>query len=72
MIWTVLGFVARVLGPILPFLAVWVARGQLARLRGKNEALEADQKADRRMDHADVSRGDADADDKWLRGRSKK
>lgn len=45
MIWTVLGFVARVLGPILPFLAVWVARGRHASLRGKNEALRSDNRA---------------------------
>jgi hypothetical protein len=62
MIWGVLSLLARVLGPFLPFLATWVAAKQQARLKARNDALEADKAANERINHADVSRGNADAD----------
>lgn len=45
MIAALLSTLARLLGPILPFLAAWVASGRNARQRGKIEGLEADNKA---------------------------
>ena len=72
MIWGVLSLLARVLGHFLPFLATWVAAKQQARLKARNDALEADKAANERMSNADVSSGDADADREWLRKRSGK
>jgi len=44
-IWPILSLLARVLGPFLPFLATWVAAKRDARLKARNDALEADIKA---------------------------
>ena len=40
-----LSLLARLLGPILPFVAVWVAAKQSARLAAKNRTLETAVKA---------------------------
>ena len=40
-----LSLLARLLGPILPFVAVWVAAKQQARLAAKNRTLETAVKA---------------------------
>ena len=42
MIWPILSLLARFLGPFLPFLATWVAAKRDARLKARNDALEAD------------------------------
>lgn len=55
MIWPALSFIARILRPILPFLAVWVARGQLARQQAKSEALEGYRKTREKIDDAPVA-----------------
>lgn len=68
----ILSALARLLGPVLPFLATWVAAKRDAAQAAKNRGLEADRKADRRMDHAQVSSGDSDSDTEWLRRRSGK
>jgi len=45
MIAALLSTLARLLGPILPFLATWVAAKRDARQKAKIERLEADAKA---------------------------
>ena len=45
MIAAILSTLARLLGPILPFLATWVAGKRDARQKAKIEGLEADNKA---------------------------
>ena len=72
LILAILSALARLLGPVLPFLATWVAAKRDAAQAARNERLEADRKADRRMDNAQVSRGDSDADAQWLRNRSER
>lgn len=42
---TILIALARLLGPLLPFLAVWAAAKQQARLAAKNRTLETAVKA---------------------------
>ena len=69
---TVLLFIARLLGPLIPYLAVWAAAKRDSRQSAKLERLQADKEANERINHADVSRGDTDADRSWLRKRSGK
>ena len=69
---TILLFIARLLGPFIPYLAVWAAAKRDARQSRKIDRLEADKEANERMSHADISSGDADADREWLRKRSGK
>lgn len=45
MIWPILSFIARLLGPILPFFATWVAAKRDARQTAKIRGLEADNKS---------------------------
>lgn len=45
MIAAILSTLARLLGPILPFLAAWIAGKRDAAQRGKIRGLEADNKA---------------------------
>ena len=42
---TILLFIARLLGPFIPYLAVWAAAKRDSRLKARNDALEADIKA---------------------------
>lgn len=42
MIWPLLSALARLLGPILPFLATWVAAKRDARQKARIERLQAD------------------------------
>ena len=53
-------------------LGIFAAGKREGRLRAKTDALEADRKADRRMDNAEVSSGKPDDDREWLRKRSKR
>lgn len=53
-------------------LGIFAAGKREGRLRAKTDALEADRKADRRIDNADVSRGDTNSDRDWLHKRSKR
>jgi len=69
---TILLFIARLLGPFIPYLAVWAAAKRDARQSRKIDRLEADKAANERMNHASISSGDADADREWLRKRSGK
>lgn len=45
MIGPILSLIARLLGPFLPFFAIWVAAKRDARQKAKIEGLEADNKA---------------------------
>lgn len=54
----------------LAVLGAFFAGKREARRDADRKNLEADKDANRRMDQADVSRGDADADREWLRERS--
>jgi hypothetical protein len=65
-------YIAGAAVALLGILGSYMAGKRQGRLRAKSEALEADRKADRRMDDADVSHGDADADTAWLRDRAGK
>lgn len=69
---TILLFIARLLGPFIPYLAVWAAAKRDSRKSRKIDRLEADKSANERMTNADVSSGDTDADREWLRKRSGK
>ena len=69
---TILLFIARLLGPFIPYLAVWVAAKRDSRQSAKLKRMQADKEANERINHADVSRGNADADREWLRQRSSK
>lgn len=42
MIWPILSFIARLLGPILPFLATWIAARRDARQTARIDRLRAD------------------------------
>lgn len=68
----ILLFIARLLGPFIPYLAVWAAAKRDASQSRKIDRLEADKAANERMSRADISSGDADADREWLRKRSGK
>lgn len=70
MIWAaVLNALARLLGRVLPFMAVWVAARRDANQARKIEGLEDYAETRKRVDMADVSGGDAAADREWLRRR---
>ena len=68
MIWPILSALARLLGPILPFLATWVAAKRDSRQTGKIKGLQADMKAlkDRERIEDDI------ADDTGLVDRAKR
>lgn len=68
MIWPILSFIARLLGPILPFLATWVAAKRDARQTAKIRGLEADRKTRERMDNAEIL-DDPGLARRWLRER---
>jgi len=69
---TILLFIARLLGPLIPYLAVWAAAKRDSRQSAKLERMQADKEANERINHASISSGDADADREWLRKRSGK
>lgn len=48
---------------------VWFLGGQAARDRAHTEQLEADKATNERINDAEISTGDADADLEWLRER---
>lgn len=50
-------------------LGAFAAGKREARRDADRKNLEADRDANRRMDSADVSRGNADADREWLKNR---
>lgn len=60
MIAAILSFIARLLGPFLPFLATWVAAKRDARQTAKNKRLEADNDAlkDRERIEDDIDQDD--------------
>ena len=64
----ILSLLARLLGPILPFLATWVAAKRDSRQTGKIKGLQADMKAleDRERIEDDI------ADDTGLVDRAKR
>lgn len=72
--WLIPGWLRRAvlaLGALaLAVLGAFAAGKREARRDADRKNLEADNDANRRMDQADVSRGDADADREWLRERS--
>lgn len=68
MIWPILSFIARLLGPILPFFATWVAAKRDARQTAKIRGLEADRKTRERMDNAEIL-DDPGLARRWLRER---
>lgn len=72
--WLIPGWLRRAvlaLGALaLAVLGAFAAGKREARRDADRKNLEADKDANRRMDGADVSRGDADADREWLRERS--
>jgi hypothetical protein len=78
MIWGLLipGWLKRAalwaVGGLVAALGIFMAGKRAGGQAAKSRALEADRKADRRMDHADVSRGDSGADIEWLRKRADK
>ncbi len=57
---------------LLAVAGVFLAGKREGRQRAKSEAMEADRETDRRIDKADVSRGDPAADREWLRKRADK
>lgn len=68
MIAAILSTLARLLGPILPFLATWVAAKRDARQTAKIRGLEADRKTRERMDNAEIL-DDPGLARRWLRER---
>lgn len=68
---TLLIALARLLGPLLPFLATWAAAKHEARLAAKNKAQDGYIKARERIDHAEIA-PDADAAREWLHRRDPK
>lgn len=60
MIWPLLSALARLLGPILPFLATWVAAKRDARQKARIERLQADADAlkDRERIEDDIDQDD--------------
>lgn len=68
MIAAILSTLARLLGPILPFLATWVAGKRDAAQRGKIRDLQGYKKTRERIDNAPGSDNPDDARE-WLRNR---
>lgn len=68
MIAAILSTLARLLGPILPFFATWVAAKRDARQTAKIRGLEADRKTRERMDNAEIL-DDPGLARRWLRER---
>ena len=68
MIAALLSALARLLGPILPFLATWIAGKRDAAQRAKIRGLEADRKTRERMDNAEIL-DDPGLARRWLRER---
>ena len=62
----------RALLALVPLVGPYLAGRAQARQKAKTEALEADKKANERINHADVSSGNAADDRSWLRKRSGK
>lgn len=70
MITTILSALARVLGPLLPFLAAWIAGKRDARQNAKIEGLEGYRKTRERMDDESNDLVDADLARKRLSERN--
>lgn len=68
----IMGPLGKALAALVAMAAVFFAGTRQAAQRAKIKGLEADKKANERINDADVSTGDADADTKWLRERSGK
>lgn len=68
MIAALLSALARLLGPILPFLAAWIAGKRDAAQRGKIRDLQGYKKTRERIDNAPGSDNPDDARE-WLRNR---
>lgn len=68
MIAALLSAMARLLGPILPFLAAWVAGKRDAAQRGKIRDLQGYKETRERIDNAPVADNPDDARE-WLRNR---
>lgn len=71
MIAAILSTLARLLGPILPFLATWVAAKRDARQKAKIEGLEGYKETRERIDDAPVASDASDAAE-WLSKRDPK
>lgn len=72
-IWDVVaGPLGAVLAGIIAIAGAFLAGKRNASQKAKIKGLEADKKANERIDHADISSGDVDADTEWLSGRAKK
>ena len=69
-IWPILSALARLLGPILPFLATWVAAKRDSRQTGKIKGLEDYKDTRERMDNAEIL-DDPGLARRWLRERGK-
>ena len=67
-----LPYILGALGLVAAFFGIRWGGGKAARQKARAERAEANNQADRRMDDADVSRGDPAADDEWLRKRDRK
>lgn len=68
MIWAVLGALARLLGPFLPFLATWAAAKRDAAQAAKIKRLEADAEAMKARERID----DAVSNDPDLAARARR
>ena len=64
--------VAWAVAGLLAVAGIFYAGKREARQKAENERLKADKAANERINHADVSDGNADADTEWLRDRSRK
>ena len=53
-------------------MAAWIAGKREGRQKARSDGLEVYVKTRQEMDNADISSGDAAADDLWLRNRSKR
>jgi hypothetical protein len=71
MIAALLSALARLLGPILPFLAAWIAGKRDAAQRGKIRDLQGYKKTRERIDNAPVADNPDDALE-WLRQREQR
>ena len=72
-IWDIIaGPLGAVLAGIIAIAGAFLAGKRDARKEAKIKGLEADKKTNERIDHADISSGDLDADAKWLSDRAKK
>lgn len=71
MIAAILSTLARLLGPILPFLATWVAGKRDAAQRAKMRGLQGYKKTRERIDNAPVADNPDDALE-WLRKREQR